>query len=100
MTEQEAQAMDQLMAAGAAGVVDVTVTPVPVTCPPSAVHDQEMPWRDVGEGDLVLWGGEFRLVEAITDCWPVVRVRLDGDLAAVVNPGTRTTVRRYDTGED
>lgn len=32
-------------------------------CPPSAVRDLILPWAGVAEGDLVLWDGEFHLVE-------------------------------------
>lgn len=79
------------------------VTQAPGSCPPSAVVDMIVPWTEVGEGDLVLWDGEFRLVER-NWIWhgPNVRlVQLDGDRDGhgTIPYGTYAAVRRYDTGE-
>ena len=88
-----------------------TTTKVPVTCPPSSVHDMITEWTDsdgnlnVYPGDLIVHEGKFTTIEAITlGAYlgrPHARVRLTGRRAPiVVRTHELVAVRRYDTGED
>lgn len=69
-------------------------------CPPSSVVDMIVCWPKVREGDLVLWDGEFRLVERINpmDDGNHAVVLDDGPLGGVIPVGTYAAVRRYVEG--
>lgn len=83
-----------------------TTTETPASCPPSAVHDMIVTWAEVREGDLIVWEGEFQLVER-NWIWQGPGVRLIklagvGEVGAppVAPPvGTYAAVRRYDVDE-
>jgi hypothetical protein len=69
------------------------------TCPPSAVHDQILPWSDVRDGDLIVWDGEFRLVVGISpmDSGNDAMVFDAEHPGGIIPCGTYAAVRRYDT---
>jgi hypothetical protein len=75
-----------------------TTAETPVSCPPSAVHDQILPWLEVAEGDLVVWDGEFRLITRLISYCGEPLMWFDGSKAGggVVPCGTYVAVRRYD----
>jgi hypothetical protein len=79
-----------------------TATETPVSCPPSAVHDQILPWSEVGEGDLVVWDGEFRLITRLISYCGEPLLWFDGFVAGPgdIPVGTYVAVRRYDTDEE
>jgi hypothetical protein len=82
-------------------VSETTATVTERTCPPSALHDQILPWSDVREGDLIVWDGEFRLITCMFDYAGKPMMWFDGSkVGGVVPCGTYAAVRRYDTGED
>ena len=82
-----------------------TTTETPVSCPPSAVHDQIVPWFEVYEGDLVVYDGQFHRLERM---WPLCSDRLGAEWVGIyllregvrfrtsVNSNDLTAVRRYD----
>ena len=78
-----------------------TTSETTVTCPPSAVHDMIVPWPEVGEGDLVVIDGEFRLITGLIIFAGEPLMWFDGSRsgAGVLPCGTYAAVRRYDTGE-
>lgn len=78
-----------------------TTTPeTTLSCPPSAVVNLILAWPEVGEGDLILWDGEFHLVTGKSDYDGEPLVWLDGEGGMGTIPlGTYVAVRRYDTGE-
>lgn len=101
MTETEAA--ERLIAAGAAGVMDVTAGPA---CPPSEVADTITEWTaadgslNVAPGDLILVAGEMALITSLERAlapgwWDVVTT--DGELR--VWAADLVAVRRYITGE-
>jgi hypothetical protein len=67
------------------------------------LHDQIVPWSEVGEGDLVLQGNYLELVTAIRIVHPeinpgieYVAVHLDGHQRVRLHLASRlTAVRRY-----
>jgi hypothetical protein len=99
VTEDEAAA--RLIAAGAAGVMDVTAEQV---CPPSSVADMIVHWDEVRTGDLVLgFRGELGVATTAPhgNAWvPEGRVSLVIDGVWYTPRKDRlTAVRRYITGE-
>jgi len=69
-------------------------------CPPSAVHDQIVPWSEVREGDLVVWDGEFCLLTHLMDYDGEPLMWFDGSKhgPGVIPCGTYAAVRRYVEG--
>jgi hypothetical protein len=72
-----------------------------ITCPPSAVVDQILPWSDIEAGNLVLFEGGLHLLVKAHMGATFGRVRLvrGGETQdAHVTPGALTAVRRYMEG--
>ena len=76
-------------------------------CPPSEVHDQALPWFEIGEGDLVVYDGKWHRLERM---WPAmnparpaefgIELLREGETTRhFVDSSDLTAVRRYDTGE-